>query len=80
MSDRVDSGTKLVVLMSRIHFWNICGDWVKFGEKFFWGQLFHKVADFFVKDTATTEIYTLALHDALPILLEPKEMEVNLFF
>src|SRR3712207_6940866 len=26
-------------------------------------------ADFFFNDTATTEIYTLSLHDALPILL-----------
>src|SRR5256885_10919575 len=27
---------------------------------------------FFFNDTATTEIYTLSLHDALPILLWPK--------
>src|SRR5258708_28682593 len=27
---------------------------------------------FFFNDTATTEIYTLSLHDALPILLEEK--------
>ena len=27
------------------------------------------VASFFFKDTAPTEIYTLSLHDALPILL-----------
>src|SRR3712207_6847310 len=26
---------------------------------------------FFVNDTATTEIYTLSLHDALPIFFEP---------
>src|SRR3712207_8563915 len=26
---------------------------------------------FFFNDTATTEIYTLSLHDALPILFEP---------
>src|SRR2546430_6591429 len=26
---------------------------------------------FFFNDTATTEIYTLSLHDALPILLDP---------
>src|SRR3989338_11359735 len=26
---------------------------------------------FFFNDTATTEIYTLSLHDALPILLNP---------
>src|SRR5690554_645556 len=28
-----------------------------------------KYNDFFFNDTATTEIYTLSLHDALPILL-----------
>ena len=27
---------------------------------------------FFFNDTATTEIYTLSLHDALPILMERK--------
>ena len=27
-----------------------------------------KRVDFFFNDTATTEIYTLSLHDALPIL------------
>src|SRR5476649_3044625 len=27
---------------------------------------------FFFNDTATTEIYTLSLHDALPILLRPR--------
>ena len=26
---------------------------------------------FFFNDTATTEIYTLSLHDALPIFLDP---------
>src|SRR2546422_11170699 len=31
-------------------------------------QLYHVVLDlFFFNDTATTEIYTLSLHDALPI-------------
>src|SRR5256885_13863080 len=29
------------------------------------------IAFFFFNDTATTEIYTLSLHDALPISLEP---------
>src|SRR3712207_9273951 len=30
--------------------------------------------DFFFNDTATTEIYTLSLHDALPILfVEPRD-------
>src|SRR5438093_3061931 len=32
-------------------------------------QLFSLVLFFFFNDTATTEIYTLSLHDALPILL-----------
>src|SRR5256885_15866394 len=27
---------------------------------------------FFFNDTATTEIYTLSLHDALPILMSPR--------
>src|SRR6266513_6100065 len=30
---------------------------------------------FFFNDTATTEIYTLSLHDALPIFLEPPNLE-----
>src|SRR6266508_6518885 len=29
---------------------------------------FHAIIFFFFNDTATTEIYTLSLHDALPIL------------
>src|SRR3712207_7361632 len=32
---------------------------------------------FFFNDTATTEIYTLSLHDALPIFLEPLRQEVR---
>ena len=31
---------------------------------------------FFFNDTATTEIYTLSLHDALPILAASHEHEV----
>src|SRR2546427_6486416 len=31
---------------------------------------------FFFNDTATTEIYTLSLHDALPIFSEPFTMSV----
>src|ERR1035441_11109376 len=30
---------------------------------------------FFFNDTATTEIYTLSLHDALPILMKSRERE-----
>ena len=31
---------------------------------------------FFFNDTATTEIYTLSLHDALPICYEPSETKI----
>src|SRR3989442_15473638 len=36
---------------------------------------------FFFNDTATTEIYTLSLHDALPIYLQgnPEPIEIKLF-
>jgi len=37
----------------------VCGGWEVWGGFFF----------FFFNDTATTEIYTLSLHDALPIWL-----------
>ena len=33
---------------------------------------------FFFNDTATTEIYTLSLHDALPISSDPKDVEAGL--
>src|SRR5574337_1147170 len=36
-----------------------------------------KIFFFFFNDTATTEIYTLSLHDALPILLEVLDPEQN---
>src|SRR6266540_7424261 len=32
---------------------------------------------FFFNDTATTEIYTLSLHDALPICSSPNDMVVH---
>src|SRR2546421_11915187 len=32
-----------------------------------WSELCHDLMFFFFNDTATTEIYTLSLHDALPI-------------
>src|SRR3989442_13669983 len=32
---------------------------------------------FFFNDTATTEIYTLSLHDALPIWLDPRAVAVE---
>src|SRR5256885_6769154 len=32
---------------------------------------------FFFNDTATTEIYTLSLHDALPILIDQPGVEVS---
>src|SRR5258707_14946462 len=34
--------------------------------------LFFVMIFFFFNDTATTEIYTLSLHDALPICLNPR--------
>src|SRR3712207_8014535 len=34
--------------------------------------------DFFFNDTATTEIYTLSLHDALPILVGDRFSDVEL--
>jgi len=33
---------------------------------------------FFFNDTATTEIYTLSLHDALPILMQQPLQEADL--
>src|SRR5579864_8836439 len=33
-------------------------------------ERFHDLVSFFFKDTATTEIYTLSLHDALPIYIK----------
>src|SRR2546430_11600603 len=33
---------------------------------------FHSLCFFFFNDTATTEIYTLSLHDALPIFSPPE--------
>src|SRR2546427_8598646 len=35
---------------------------------------------FFFNDTATTEIYTLSLHDALPILHERHDLALTLSF
>src|SRR2546426_7300916 len=34
---------------------------------------------FFFNDTATTEIYTLSLHDALPIYYLPGTIQIDLF-
>ena len=34
---------------------------------------------FFFNDTATTEIYTLSLHDALPILVDLGDLIVHVF-
>src|SRR3712207_6895082 len=34
---------------------------------------------FFFNDTATTEIYTLSLHDALPILFDGKVNKISLY-
>src|SRR2546427_12184967 len=35
---------------------------------------------FFFNDTATTEIYTLSLHDALPILGEPHDVPGHVLY
>ena len=40
--------------------------------KFFFFFFFAFFLFFFFKDTATTEIYTLSLHDALPISTPPE--------
>src|SRR5206468_12504577 len=40
---------------------------------------FYSFSFFFFNDTATTEIYTLSLHDALPIYLFEYEQEAPLF-
>src|SRR5438874_9464311 len=37
-------------------------------------SLFYLLILFFFSDTATTEIYTLSLHDALPILQNPADV------
>src|SRR3989449_2650981 len=37
-------------------------------------QWFRSLDFFFFNDTATTEIYTLSLHDALPISLSPADL------
>ena len=34
---------------------------------------------FFFNDTATTEIYTLSLHDALPILTREPKLSANIY-
>src|SRR5437773_10756133 len=39
-------------------------------------NLFYLASFFFINDTATTEIYTLALHDALPICLNVDGMNI----
>src|SRR2546421_1976889 len=37
----------------------------------------HLYSIFFFNDTATTEIYTLSLHDALPILMDPADRRAS---
>src|SRR3712207_9194062 len=39
--------------------------------------LFQVCCIFFFNDTATTEIYTLSLHDALPIYLAQRQLDVG---
>ena len=53
----------------------IDGDVVGVGERG-WGVCWY----FFFNDTATTEIYTLSLHDALPILnIYHLPLELNIY-
>src|SRR3712207_8429758 len=39
--------------------------------------MYSKFAFFFFNDTATTEIYTLSLHDALPICISPADQTAS---
>src|SRR6476661_9931137 len=39
-----------------------------------WGVVLFRFVVFFFNDTATTEIYTLSLHDALPIAQYPDHL------
>src|SRR2546426_5253380 len=41
-------------------------------------MLHYSVLFFFFNDTATTEIYTLSLHDALPICLSPFLVQLDI--
>src|SRR3712207_9045624 len=41
---------------------------------------YHLLLFFFFNDTATTEIYTLSLHDALPIYIRPVVAAMKEFF
>src|SRR2546430_17022023 len=42
---------------------------------FYWSTLASTIFFFFFNDTATTEIYTLSLHDALPISVTQHEIK-----
>src|SRR5256886_16191176 len=42
-------------------------------------KLKHNIFFFFFNDTATTEIYTLSLHDALPISQEQRNAAQNVY-
>ena len=45
-------------------------DITRVGQGVWWGGGGGRLVFFFFNDTATTEIYTLSLHDALPICRE----------
>ena len=47
--------------------WNDKGEWEKADSWRDRGAEWRRIDCFFFNDTATTEIYTLSLHDALPI-------------
>ena len=57
-------------MVSPFHHWEWCWLWVCHIWPLLWWGKFPMCllsGDFFFNDTATTEIYTLSLHDALPI-------------
>src|ERR1022692_3942376 len=55
---------KMTVLIGRLPAWNVNFGHVEFGVV---TKRPEALTIFFFNDTATTEIYTLSLHDALPI-------------
>ena len=50
----------------------VSGEWVSGGGGVSGMEMVEGVGGFFFNDTATTEIYTLSLHDALPIFRSEK--------
>src|SRR5258708_36897935 len=50
---------------------------VSFLVSFFYPLMYLSFSFFFFNDTATTEIYTLSLHDALPICGEIRRLDLG---